>query len=282
MGILFAFLSGFFTSTADLLCKVASHKENLDYTQVLVVRWLWAIPFLLPLFLEIEKVEITEEFLITVGFAVPLEVTASLLYIWSITKGEISLVIPFQSLTPVLIPATEFFILGERPTLFGFLGILCVAVGGWILTGGKLKVAFSGATLGMIGSAVLYSITSVLGRKAVLLTSPEFFSPFYIVLTTLPLVAISGTLSGKKGFLESLKPTWLKFSIGASAGALVIFHFLALENLQTSYMIPIKRSSILISVFMGYIFLKEKEFGRRFLGAFFMMLGIIIVSFESY
>ena len=298
-GILFALFSGMFTAITDTLCKVWAWRKKSDYVDVLVIRWLWAIPFLLPLPASVglnfsDVFSLPSEFFITVAVALPLEVTASFLYIFAITKGDISLVAPFQSLTPIFIPFVETLVLGERTTPLGFFGILCVAVGGWILTGGRAKIVLSKPVFAMILSALLYSITSVLGRKAVTLSSPYIFSPLYIILTTSLLLATApfvkgiGTYKRKvkanmdiKDLKEYIRPSILKFSIGFSAGLLVIFHFLSLSLVQTSYMIPVKRSSILFSVILGYIVFRESEIRKRFVGAFFMLIGIFTIALET-
>jgi uncharacterized membrane protein len=64
-------------------------------------------------------------------------------------------------------------------------------------------------------------------------------------------------------------------------GIAVITHFVAISKIEAAYMISIKRTSILFSVVLGKFFLQDKEFGKRFEGAFLMLLGVIIVSLAA-
>jgi drug/metabolite transporter (DMT)-like permease len=51
----------------------------------------------------------------------------------------------------------------------------------------------------------------------------------------------------------------------------------ALSLTLVAYVIALKRLSGLISVFLGYYFLKERKIKERLLGAFIMFLGVLLI-----
>jgi uncharacterized membrane protein len=58
----------------------------------------------------------------------------------------------------------------------------------------------------------------------------------------------------------------------------VITHVKAINLVEVSYMISVKRLSILFGVIYGVIFFKETNIKERFLGATVMVLGIIMIT----
>ena len=65
--------------------------------------------------------------------AVPLDIIALLLYMKAIKVSPLSLTLPFLSLTPVFLIGTSYIILGERPDRSGFIGIVLVVIGAYLL-----------------------------------------------------------------------------------------------------------------------------------------------------
>jgi multidrug transporter EmrE-like cation transporter len=54
---------------------------------------------------------------------------------------------------------------------------------------------------------------------------------------------------------------------------------IALSQLETAYMIALKRTSILFSVVLGYFFFKESYFGLRLVAAGLMLTGVCLIMF---
>jgi uncharacterized membrane protein len=59
---------------------------------------------------------------------------------------------------------------------------------------------------------------------------------------------------------------------------MIITHLKAISLIEVSYMISVKRLSILFGVLYGVMFFKETNIKERFLGATVMVSGIIMIS----
>jgi uncharacterized membrane protein len=59
---------------------------------------------------------------------------------------------------------------------------------------------------------------------------------------------------------------------------MIITHLKAISLIEVSYMISVKRLSILFGVLYGVMFFKETNIKERFLGATVMVSGIILIS----
>ena len=131
------------------------------------------------------------QFVLVVVILLSLEVLATFLYMKGIKLSPLSVSLPFLSFTPVFIILTGYFLLGERVSLYGAIGIGLVVMGSYII---NLPLAKTGilepikaikkekGSFLLLQVALLYSITSVLGKKGLLLTDPWWFSSFYFTL----------------------------------------------------------------------------------------------------
>ncbi len=129
----------------------------------------------------------------------------------------------------------------------------------------------------MLLVALIYSITSVLGKTAVLHSSPIFFALTYMpTLTILLLIIFSGL---KKVSWASLRTRTFP---GLVIGSLYLLesasHSLALPLIKVAYLISIKRLSILFSVLYGGLLFREQKIVYRLAGACLMLIGAIVIS----
>ena len=271
-------------ATSDALSKHALQKS--DDVIVAWARWGLASPFLLFLlfFIDIPPLDLT--FWLVVIAALPLEITAILLYMRAIRLSPLSLTVPFLALTPVFLIVTSFVILGELPDRSGVIGIILVACGAYLLNlkskeKGLLAplkaIAKEKGSLLMIVVAFIYSITSNLGKMAVLHSSPLFFAIVYANILTLVMLPMA--MRRRDKFFRDLKVRPLLFMmIGLSYGIMMICHFSAIRLVEVSYMISVKRTSMIFGVIYGWILFKEKNVGDRLLGSVIMVAGVIIIA----
>lgn len=281
---LYALLSAFCLSTTDALCKKA-----LQDTDELIVAWVrfgFSLPFLLLTVLPLEIPSLDHTFWNTLLVLLPLEITAIMLYIKAINVSPLSLTIPFLSLTPVFLIITSFLILGEFPDKSGFVGIVFITVGAYLLNihqGTKgifaplQSIIKEKGSMMMIGVAFIYSITSNFGKVALLHSNPLFFGAFYTLVLTVALspFALSRILKNPLNFTPKLKTFLL---IGLFYALMTIFHYQAIARVEVAYMISIKRMSILFSVLYGGLVFKEKNIGERLVGSLVMIIGVMFIT----
>jgi len=282
--IIYALISAFSYATSDALSKKALSKEN-PYL-IMWVRLGYCIPFLIPLLIFRKIPELDFVFWLTLLILLPLEITAEILYIYALKISPLSLTIPFLSLTPVFVIFVSFFILGELPDVVGIIGILLIAIGGYtlnihltsqgILEPIKAIVQEKGSVY-MIIVSFIFSITSTLGKLAILHSNPTFFGAFYFIILALVFTPLA-IFKSKEGFVTFFKTSKSYFLIGFFFALMIISHCLAIQLVEVSYMISVKRSSMIFSVIYGWLIFKEKNIQERFLGSLVMIVGIILIT----
>jgi drug/metabolite transporter (DMT)-like permease len=275
-------LSAFCLATSDALTKraLAGHNEYL-------VAWLRLLPalplFLIPLpFIAIPPLH-AEFYLCALG-ALPLEALAIVLYTKALKLSPLNLTLPLLSLTPLLLLVVPFLILGERISLCGAAGILLIAVGSYFLNAGRgprgILAPFRAllsepGSLCMMGVAVIYSVTSTLGKRAIEASSPLFFAAFYLPL----LVVIMTPLALYKGRGE-LRLMVRNGTVRSSAlpafyyAVQVLTHVYAINLTNVAYMIAVKRTSLLFGVLYGRYLFQEKG---GVLASLIMLLGVFLI-----
>ncbi len=291
-----AILTALTTATGDAILK--ARFSHLSPGSMAIARSTAPIPFLLPLLFIISWPETDPVFWQTVGLLVPLEISALLLYMQALKVSPLSLSIPFLAFSPVFIVLTGWVILGEKVTPMGFLGILFTVVGAYVLHIKASRKGFfeplraiareQGSRL-MLVVAGIYSITSVLGKRAIQHSDPVFFACFYFVLLgiVVPLCIevlrwLFGESHSDKRQLNSpsqkrVYPWGAWWAVGLFQSIMVLSHMWAIHLVAAAYMITVKRTSLIFSVIYGKLIFKEKEIGQRLAGAILMVLGVGLI-----
>lgn len=283
--VLYSLLSAFSLSTADALSKKGLERAD-EYT-IAWIRLLFSAPYFLLSFLFIEIPVINITFWISILILLPLEIFSTILYIKALKVSPLSLTIPFLSFTPLFLIATSFLILGETPSAPGVIGIILIAFGAYTLNIHTLKrpsdlleplraIVKEKGSVYMILVAFIYSITSNLGKLAILHSSPVFFGVTYYLILTVAFTPIALKMSSLR---LNLRENFLNYSfIGFFIALMVIFHVLAIVLTDVAYMIAIKRTSLLFSVLYGRIIFGEQGFRERLFGSLMMVAGVVVIS----
>jgi len=281
----YAFVCALSLATADALSKKALD-DNIDSSIVAWVRTGYTLPFMAAIIPFIEKPELDSVFYIAIFLAVPLDIIALLLYMKAIKVSPLSLTLPFLSLTPVFLIGTSYIILGERPDKSGFIGIVLVVIGAYLLnvhtiSRGLLEpfktIAKEQGSVLMIIVAFTFSIGACIGKIAVQHSSPIFFSVVYSFLLSLFLFLVISFRN--KQFLSKVTSRPILFLlIGILITIMIITHVKAINLVEVAYMVSVKRLSILFGVIYGVVFFKETNIKERLLGATVMVSGIIMIT----
>ena len=286
MWVLFALLSAFSLATADAISKKSL--ERADEAVVAWIRFLFAVPFLIGLLFLIPIPALDWVFWKTILVLLPIELLAVVLYIRAIKVSPLSLTIPFLSVTPVFLMLTSNLMLGERVDQTGAMGIGLIVAGAYLLHGhpiGRDWLAPFKAILREQGSwmmilvAFLYSITSNLGKVAILHSSPVAFGVIYYLILTVAFAPVVWWRS--RPHLPQLRTHGAIFlTIGFFEACMIVFHTLAIVQTQVAYMIAVKRTSLLFSVAYGRFFFHETDIRRRFAGSLLMVIGVALIAFR--
>lgn len=288
--LIFAFASALMSAVSDTLCKKAS--QHTDSWTVTWVRFGYSSLFLLPLLAFVEIPNLDQVFWLATAALLPLELTAASLSMRALQISPLSLTIPYLAFTPLFLLLVPTLILGERLSIHGMLGVICIVAGAYLLnlqTNNHLNsngprwlaplraIARENGSRLMLMAAMLYSLTSTLGKVAVKHSSPLFFASFYYPLAGLCLFPIAAMKSGRRLRFAATQVR-LFLLIGVAVALTVICHFLALNQAEVAYMISIKRTSMIFATVLGWLFFQEKNLRQRLLGCGVMLAGVILIS----
>jgi drug/metabolite transporter (DMT)-like permease len=287
--VILSLISAFTLATSDALTKKALAHSN-EYL-VAWFRLLFSLPLLMILWIFVPVPKLDYGFYKAFLIALPLELAAIVLYIKALRISPLSLTLPFLSLTPVFLILVSYIILGEKVSFRGGIGILFITAGSYTLYLHKIKGGILGpfkaitkekGSLLMIIVAVIYSMTSSLGKMAIEHSSPLFFAITYFVAVTIcfaPFAFKAGapdlkTFISEGRFKDLLLP-------GLFYSVMIASHMSAISLTKVAYMISIKRTSLIIGVIYGYIMFKEKNIRERLAGATLMFIGFVMIVTAS-
>lgn len=257
-----------------------------------LVRLLAGVPFLVLVGLGLSLPELSPPFWFIVAAMLPLEAIALLLYMQALRVCHLSLCVPFLAFTPVFMIFTGWLVLGERLNRWGVAGTMLIALGSYILGLGadgnaktgvlaplKALARERGARL-MLLVAAIYSVTAALYKSAILHSAPAFFGVMYplvftgIMVTGYPLnrVPIKPALQGRLGW-------WLILGLCFALSSLALAE--GMELAPAAYLVAVKRLSLLLSVLLGGLWLKERPFLPRIIGAALMCAGVGLIAIKG-
>jgi drug/metabolite transporter (DMT)-like permease len=265
--------------------SIKSYKD-LQPREIAALELFWALPALIIGCVFVETPPLDQTFWWTFILSIPINIMAYVLYLNAIKISPISLSVPFLAFTPIFMILTGFWVLGETINLWGGFGTGLIVIGSYILHFKKNQLNFSAPFSAFIhekGSwymlivAVLFAFAAVIGKKAILHSSPLFFSySFFMVFNVLILMGlfVRGKNNWQKIIRNSPKGLWL----GSLLMIHISFHGLAISISTAVYMVAVKRSSILFSVLLSWLILKERDIHYRGLGTLIMFVGMIFIT----
>ena len=276
----------YFMSTGEVLSKVLM-RDNDEWTVGCAII-LVSLPFLLPLLIGRDSFPLSQDLILVVGIAIPFEILAYYIYLSAIRIAPLSLSVPYLSFTPVFAILTAALVLQERISFHGLMGILMVTVGAYVLNIelfihhplAPFKAIFkSPGSWRMLIVALIWSLTSTLGKKGVQLSDPVFFGIFYMLTISIPMLAIAGWRIKRRTATVNLKgrnSMWLLLG-GLVTALATMAHYHAIKLAPVSYMIAVKRTSLIFSVLYGGLIFKEERIRLRLLGTSIMLSGVVIL-----
>ena len=278
--------SAYFMATEGVLSKALMQKND---------RWTagWlqcalSAAFLALLLWESTPIVFNRELVILLIILMPVETLAYWLFLTAIQIAPVSLTFPFLSFTPVFTILTARLFLGESVSLMGAGGIVLVSFGAYILQANLIRESIfepiraiftNPGSRAMLAVAFLYSITSTLGKKGVLLIGPRNFAVVYFGLfaVVVTVFQVARMMSGQSRIYLKGKYVLLAVSSGLAMALMMFTHCLAIELAPVPYMMSVKRTSMIFAVLYGWIFFKEELIGYRLIGAFVMAAGVFLI-----
>jgi drug/metabolite transporter (DMT)-like permease len=205
-------------------------------------------------------------------------------------KGDLSLVYPLARSAPLFVTLWAVFFLKERLTMGGFLGILFVVVGAYIIGLRALawreliKPVFSlkdkPYQLALL-TALLVSLYSIVDKVGVQHVYP--FTFYYLMLLTRLVLYVPFVFKTRH---TSVVPEWKRnkkniLLIGIIQFLSYLLILYAMTLTKVSYIVAIRQISAVFGVLAGTALLKEKYGLVRFVASSFIFLGIFLIGLKG-
>jgi uncharacterized membrane protein len=221
--------------------------------------------------------------IVSVGFY-PLN---TFLYKLAVGGGELSKVLPLQSLGPVFALLLALIVFKEVPSLFAVTGLTLTVLGIYILglKGRRLHHPLqpfkedisSGA---MLAAVLIVSLVSILDKVAIEASNSVFYSLFSSFGATLTFF-IAMRFS-RRGVTAEVKPLLGKLAIiGVLQGCTYLTYVLALSAGPIAYVSALRSTNILMGSIMGIFLYKEKLTRPKIASYLFIVTGALFLTFGS-
>jgi len=284
MWILLSIVTAVFFALSSAQAKALSRRSH-DY----VVTWammVLGVPLTAAVLLWQGLPELKEGFFIASGISILLNTVAVTLQVKALRLSPLSLTMPFLAFTPLFMLVTSSFILKEFPTVQGFAGIILIVAGAYSINldhvkeGGLLApikaVASEPGSRLMLAVAAIWSVAAAYDKVATVASSPAFYTTYFGVVYGV--IYLPFLVTGLRRSETPSRQVPGLFLLGALSASMILAQMTAIEMTVASYVIAIKRSGMVLSVVLGYLFFKERHLRNRFAGAALMTLGVVLLS----
>lgn len=279
-----ALLSAVAIATADALTK--RHFSREDPWDAASARFVWSGVLLLPWALSAGPPPADPRFWAWVLALVPLDLLAVFIYVRAITTSPLSHTLPYLSFSPVFSLLVGYVLLGETVTVAGALGVVLITAGAYWLNGAEMgrggwlapfrfMLSEPGPRL-MLGVALIFSVTAVLGKGAVRYMPGADFGAFYAVLFGACAALVVSARGRSPLRIARARPVAV-LGVAAAMAVMMVSHFVAIEQVTAGYMIAVKRTSMLFGLLYGALWFRELELGRNLAAAALMLVGVALI-----
>lgn len=192
---------------------------------------------------------------------------AMMLMFVAMERDDASRIMPITALAPLFIVFLELLWTGRHPTTLGLCGVLLIAIGVFALLRGTKKESGRRISPGMLpifGVTICWSVSSTIHGVVTHVISPMLYlglSQTLILFLLLGFGLIFGHM--RMSDLRNL-PFRKNMSLGVLASFSQVVQMFAQSMALASYVIALKRSSLIFGMIGSSIFLKEKIARRIF------------------
>lgn len=285
MGTLAGLLSMVFWGNAIFLAAFASRKIG----NTLTLFWMQFFGFIIALFYFLfsfnnHDLSIVSNHLMILFIIALLQVVAYLAFYKGLEKGDVSLVSPIGATWGLVVAILGVIFFREALSFVQIVAIVFI-VGGILILSLNFAQLRSKQKLSL-GVGVKEGIVAMLGWgiSLFLIAIPSgelgWFLPtlvFRFLILVVLLVYI--LISSSKFFVAGKEFPWkLLLAIGIFDVAGFFSFSLGLVLANASIVAPIASAFALVSVFLAFVFLKEKFNKQKILGILFIVLGLVLIS----
>ena len=208
------------------------------------------------------------------------------------TKADLSLVYPIaRGIAPILVPILGIFILNERVSSIGLIGISIIILGiGIVYWWGRIKKIINEPLQFLrepglryaVGTGIIIAIYSIWDKVGVGHINPVMYMYSMTLGTAISMFPIILRLHGWQSIQAEWKLNRVRI-LGAGTFDFLSYVLIltALTFSPVSYIAPARVIGIVLAVLLGSILLKEPFGEGRILGSLMIVLGVTLVTLAN-
>lgn len=284
MSVTLALLAAFFASLTGILAKIGMENVHSNLATAIRTIIVLIMAFVIVVMTgQVHTIELISNkallFILLSGIATGI---SWLFFFRALAMGDASKVIPIDKSSVVLTIVLSIVVLGEQAVPHVLVGGALIAVGTFVLIGkNEEKKRFTGsqryifyAILGAVFAA-LTSILAKIGIEGVDSNVATFLRTIVILLFSWAIVFFQGTHKEMKNI--SSKGYLFLILSGLATGFSWLFYFAALALGKVSIVAPIDKFSVVVTMVLSFIILKEKITKQKVVGGVVITCGTIFL-----
>ncbi len=278
LGLLLVVLAALAFSGLDVVRKLLTDRVRL--VPLLFAMTAGVVPIYTVWFLLVGGAGPQEGYVVPAAASVVLNVAANLLFLGAVREGGLAATVPLLSLTPVFTALAAMPLLGERPTVLQWGGILAVVAGAFLLhdpqTADERRRHARGAWM-MVGVAVCWSVAPPLDKLSMEASSPMFHG--IVLQGGVALAVLPYLLTAQRGWWAETRASagLITASVALSAVA-VALQLVAMERVLVGLLETTKRGvGSTAAVLLGVAFFSERAGFRRWAAVAIMTAGVATI-----
>lgn len=283
MYIIYALLASVFSGLTSVFAKTGI--KNIDS---LLATFLRTIVISLFLFLiVIWKENLNDIFLLdtkTILFLILSGISNTLLWICyfkALDLGTVSKVTPVDKTSIVLTLILSSLFLNEKITTIKIISIVLILSGTFLTIKKESKDSKDNKWIVYaVLTAVFTSTTTVLSKIGIESTNTTLITFLRTIVVLIILTTITLFKKKYKSIKDIEKRSWLFIILsGLSTSLSWLFYFKALALGEASIVFPIEKLSLVVSILISIIFLKEKVNKKQIIGIIIIVIGTSLLFF---
>lgn len=207
-------------------------------------------------------------------------------YYRAIKDEEISLALPILSLAPVLTIFFAMAFLHDFPTIIGALGIVILLLGVYTLKIGHARNGLlepfhhlrkNKSVQMMAVVALSLGIAAIFDKVAITAANAYMYGLFnYIFVSS---VLFGFVLAKARPHLRQLHTHARDFLLlGVVVASYTLLYNLALQAGHTAYVVAVRSASVLITIVLSVVWLKEKDLRTKLIAGSLIVAGLICIK----
>ena len=224
-------------------------------------------------------------FLIYLALDVGLITIVMWLYFRALQISPLSMCIPFLAFKPVFLIPSTYVILGQKPEPVKLLGVALIVAGslamhrqlfavGW-LAPVKAVLEHKGSRY-MLIVALVFSLTNPLDAKLVKMSDVFTESFAYGAGLCISFYLLARMQKGSFAAAAKGNAKWIVLA-GLFDAVSLLFQLASYAYVPVVITVSIKRAGIVLSVFAGWLFFREREITDKVIAASVMFAGVLIL-----